>query len=604
MFFLTGVARYLFIPLAEAVVFAMLASYLLSRTLVPTLAMYLLREGEHHDAQPSRWNIPARIQRGFERQFEKLRQVYRSVLAGCIRRRLIFLPLFLAACASVFLLYPWLGQDFFPTTDAGQIKLHFRAKTATRIEETAAICDLIERSIRAEIPASEVSSVIDNIGLPYSGINLSYSNSAPIGTMDGDILISLNTEHRPTAEHVRALRRRLTREFPGVSFYFLPADIVSQILNFGLPAPVDVQVVGYNVEANRKYASELLGEMRQIPGIADLRIQQVFDQPKLHVDVDRTKAALSGFTLREVASSMLISLSGSFQTTPAFWLDPKNGASYNLVTQAPQYSLASLHDLEKIPISGQNEKRPEILGDVATTSRGAGMAVVSHYNIQRAIDLFGNVEGRDLGGVANDINRIVGSTRKNLPRGSQINIRGQIDTMRTSFEGLLAGLALAIVLVYLLIVVNFQSWVDPFIIITALPAALAGIVMFLFVSHTTVSVPALMGAIMSVGVASANSILVVSFARERLEESGDAADAALEAGFTRFRPVLMTALAMIIGMVPMALGLGEGGEQNAPLGRAVIGGLMFATVATLLFVPSVFSLAHVFHKKKEEAVFL
>ena len=594
MFFLTGVARYLFIPLAEAVVFAMLASYLLSRTLVPTLAVYLLKGGEHHGEQPSRWNIAARFQAAFERQFENLRQVYRGLLASCIKRRILFLPLFLAACASVFLLYPWIGQDFFPSTDAGQIKLHFRAKTATRIEETAGICDTIERTIRREIPAAEISSVIDNLGLPYSSINLSYSNSAPIGTMDGDILITLNERHRPTAEYVRALRRRLGREFPGVSFYFLPADIVSQILNFGLPAPVDLQVVGYDVGANRDFADGLLRQLRQVPGLADLRVQQVFDQPKLHVNVDRTKAALGGLTPREIASSMLISLSGSFQTTPAFWLDPKNGATYNLVTQAPQYTLTSLHELESIPVSGPNEKRPEILADVATTSRGAGMAVVSHFNIQRTIDLFANVEGRDLGGVAADIHRIVESNRKNLPHGSLMNVRGQIETMESSFQGLLGGLALAIVLVYMLIVVNFQSWLDPFIIITALPAALAGIVLILFVTHTTVSVPAMMGSIMSVGVATANSILVISFAKERLLESGDAAAAALEAGFTRFRPVLMTALAMMIGMVPMAMGLGEGGEQNAPLGRAVIGGLMFATVATLFFVPAVFSVLHGF----------
>ncbi len=508
----------------------MLASYLLSRTLVPTMAMYLLKQGEHHESHPSKWNIPARFQAAFERQFEKLRQGYRGLLAGCIHRRWIFIPLFLAACASVFLLFPWIGEDFFPSTDSGQIKLHLRAKTATRIEETAGICDLVEQSIRRVIPASEVSSVIDNIGLPYSSINLSYSNSAPIGTMDADILVTLNIEHRPTDDYVRQLRPRLTKEFPGVSFYFLPADMISQILNFGLPAPVDVQVVGANAEANRLFASNLQRQIRRVPGVVDLRIQQVFDQPKLHIAVDRTKAAQGGFTPREIASSMLISLSGSFQTTPAFWLDPKNGANYNLVTQQPQYTMTSLRDLENIPISGQNEQKPEILADVASTTRGAGMAVVSHYNIQRSIDLFANVQGRDLGGVATDIQRIVDSNRKYLPRGSQIALRGQIDTMRSSFTGLLGGLVLAIVLVYFLIVVNFQSWMDPFIIITALPAALAGIVMCLFVTHTTISVPALMGSIMSVGVATANSILVVSFATERFVENGDAAESALEAG--------------------------------------------------------------------------
>ena len=494
------------------------------------------------------------------------------------------------------------SRTSFPPPTPGRFKLHFRAKTATRIEETAGICDLVEHSIRRVIPAGELSSVIDNIGLPYSSINMSYSNSAPIGTMDADILITLNAGHRPTDGLRAGVAAHGSREsFPASRSTFCPPTSISQILNFGLPAPIDMQVVGYNVEANRKFATGLQQQLRQVPGIVDLRIQQVFDQPKLHIDVDRTKAAQGGFSLREIASSMLISLSGSFQTTPAFWLDPKNGVSYNVVTQPPQYTLTSLHDLENIPISGQNEKRPEILGDVATTTRGAGMAVVSHYNIQRVIDLFGNVQGRDLGGVARDIDRIVEKNRKDLPRGSQISVRGQIDTMQTSFRGLLGGLVLAIVLVYLLIVVNFQSWLDPFIIITALPAALAGIVMCLFVTHTTISVPALMGSIMCVGVATANSILVVSFAKERFAENGDAPGAALEAGFTRFRPVLMTALAMIIGMIPMALGLGEGGEQNAPLGRAVIGGLMFATVATLLFVPAVFNFLHGFHKRRAEA---
>jgi multidrug efflux pump subunit AcrB len=592
MFFLTGVARYLFVPLAEGVVFAMLASYVLSRTLVPTLAMYLLKAGGHHAAEPARWNVPARFQRAFERGFEAVRNSYREIAAGCVRHRGLFLTSFLVVCAAVFLLVPWLGQDFFPATDAGQFNLHFRAKTATRIEETARLGDLIEGSIRRVIPAHELSSVIDNIGIPYSSINMSYSNSAPIGTMDADILVSLAPKHRPTEDYVRELRDRLPREFPGVSFYFLPSDIVSQILNFGLPAPIDVQVVGPDIEASRMFATNLLRQLKEVPGAADLRIHQVFDQPKLHLYVDRTKAKESGFTQRDVASSMLISLSGSFQTTPEYWLNPKNGVTYNIVTQAPQYTVASLGDLENIPISGQAGSRPEILGDVASASRGAGMAVVSHYNIQRAVDIFGSVQDRDLGGVARDINRIVDQNRQNLPRGAQVFVRGQIATMRTSFEGLLEGLVLAVVLVYLLIVVNFQSWLDPFIIITALPAALAGIVMFLFASHTTISVPALMGSIMGVGVATANSILLVSFAKERLAAGDAASHAALDAGFVRFRPVLMTALAMIIGMVPMALGLGEGGEQNAPLGRAVIGGLMFATVATLFFVPAVFSLLH------------
>jgi multidrug efflux pump subunit AcrB len=584
MFFLTGVARYLFVPLAEAVVFAMLASYILSRTLVPTMALYLLK-AEGHDTKGA-------FARSFERGFEALRNGYRNLLEACIRHRGLFAPAFLLACSSAFLLIPWLGQDFFPTTDSGQIKLHVRARTGTRIEETARICDLVENSIREVIPQKDLASVIDNIGLPYSSINLSYSTSAPIGPMDADILINLNPAHPPTEQYVRKLRSGLPAEFPGVSFYFLPADIISQILNFGLPAPIDIQVVGLDINANRVFASNLLNRLRRVAGTSDMRIHQVFDQPKIFLDVDRTKAAESGFTQLDAANNMLVSLSGSFQTSPTFWLDPRNGVAYAVSTQAPQYSISSLSDLRNIPLTGVNQKRPEILGDVMSTSRGSGMAVMSHYNLQRAIDIYGSVSGRDLGGVASDINRIVDSNRKYLPRGARVFVRGQIETMRTSFQGLLGGLLLASVLVYFLIVVNFQSWVDPFIIITALPAAIAGIVLFLFITGTTMSVPALMGAIMSVGVATANSILVVSFAKEQLELHGDPRQAALEAGFTRFRPVLMTALAMIIGMVPMALGMGEGGEQNAPLGRAVIGGLMLATVATLFFVPPVFSLMH------------
>jgi len=593
MFFLTGVARYLFIPLAEAVVFAMLASYILSRTLVPTLAMYLLHSGEHHPAEPASWNLPARFQRAFEHWFEGIRARYLSLVSTCIHHRAMFVPIFLAVCAATFLLFPWLGQDFFPVSDGGQFKLHMRAKTGTRIEETAKICDQVEESLRRVIPPRDLGAIIDNIGLPYSSINLSYSTSAPIGPMDADIMVSLLPEHRPTAGYVRELRQKLPREFPGVSFYFPPADIISQILNFGLPAPIDIQVAGLDINANRAFAAKLLAQLRRVPGIADLRIHQVFDQPKLHLFVDRTKAAQSGFTQSDIASSTLVSLSGSFQTAPSFWLDPRNGVSYSLVAQAPQSSISSFKELDNIPISGKTAwSKPEILGDVASLSRGAGMAVISHYNIQRAIDIYGAVQDRDLGSVAQDINRIVDASRKDLPRGAQLIVRGQIETMRTSFVGLAGGLVLAIVLVYLLIVVNFQSWLDPFIIITALPAAMAGIVVMLFVSHTTLSVPALMGSIMCVGVATANSILVVSFAKEHLASEGDPVRAALEAGFTRFRPVLMTALAMIIGMVPMALGWGEGGEQNAPLGRAVIGGLMFATVATLFFVPTVFSMLH------------
>ena len=590
MFFLTGVARFLFIPLAEAVVFAMLASYVLSRTLVPTLAMYLLKSHLHHPSEPAAWNLAGKFQRAFERLFEASRTAYRNILTNCIHRRALFVPVFLGLCALAFLLLPWLGRDFFPTSDAGRFILHFRAKTGTRIEETARLGDLIEATIERVIPRSQMSSIIDNIGLPYSSINMAYSTSAPIGSMDADVLVTLNEGHRPTDEYIRQLRRELPREFPGVAFYFLPADIISQILNFGLPAPIDVQVSGPDVIANHLFATSLLRQLRVIPGAVDLRVHQLFDQPRIEFDVNRTKAMESGFTQLNVANNLLISLSGSFQTTPSFWLDPKTGVTYSVATQTPQYAASSLSDLENIPIV--QGTRHEILGDVGSPHRAAGLAVVSHYNIQRAVDIFGSVQDRDLGAVAADINRIVDANRSKLPRGSQLYVRGQIETMRTSFLGLLSGLLLSIVLVYLLIVVNFQSWLDPFIILTALPAAMAGIIIFLFLSRTTLSVPAMMGAIMSVGVATANSILVISFAKEHLAAQGDPILAAIEAGFTRFRPVLMTALAMIIGMVPMALGFGEGGEQNAPLGRAVIGGLIFATIATLFFVPTVFSLLH------------
>ena len=591
MFFLTGVARFLFIPLAEAVVFAMLASYVLSRTLVPTMALYLLHSHTANAEAPTR-NPLTLFQRAFERGFDATRNAYARQVEWCVRHRRFFIPAFLAACASSFLLIPWLGQDFFPVSDNGQIKLHLRARTGTRVEETARLCDEVESFIRGKIPPSEVASMIDNIGLPYSSINMSYSTSAPIGPMDADVLITLNPEHRPSAQYIRQLREALPNAFPGTSFYFLPADIISQILNFGLPAPIDVQVVGLDVNANRVFASNLLDRLRRIPGTADMHIHQVFDQPKLFLDVDRVKAAESGFTAQDVAGSTLVSLSGSFQTQPTFWLDPRNGVAYNVSTQAPQSTITSLDDIRNIPISGAKMKGPEILGDVGWTTRGVGMAVLSHYNLQRAVDIYGSVQDRDLGSVATDINRIVDQSRKDLPRGARVFVRGQIETMRTSFQGLLGGLLLASVLIYFLIVVNFQSWLDPFIIITALPAAMAGIVLFLFATGTTVSVPALMGAIMAVGVATANSILVVSFAKERFHENGNPQAAATEAGAARFRPVLMTALAMIIGMMPMAFGSGEGSEQNAPLGRAVIGGLIFATIATLYFVPAVFGLLH------------
>jgi CzcA family heavy metal efflux pump len=590
MFFLTGVARYLFVPLAEAVIFAMIASYILSRTLVPTLAMYLLKH-KHHDRANSR-NPFTRFQHGFERGFERTRLAYQQLLIGLVHRRVVFVPVALLVFLSAFALIPWLGQDFFPDTDSGQFILHVRAKTGTRIEETARLCDLVEGVVRQTIPAQEMDNILDNMGVPYSSINFIYNRSGLIGAADADILVSLKEKHHPTAEYVRRLREILPRQYPGVLFYFLPADIVTQTLNFGLPAPIDVQIDGANVEGNRKVADQILSEMRHVPGVADARIQQQFDYPKMDVNVDRTKAQQGGFSERDLANSMLIALNGSFQTAPVFYLNPKNGVSYNLVVQAPQYDIQSAKDLRAIPISGPTMARPGILADVASVERANEMAVVNHYNIRRVVDVYASVQGRDLGAVGKEVTRIVDANRKSLPRGSFVTIRGQYGTMRSSYVGLIAGLGFAIVLVYLLIVVNFQSWLDPFIIITALPAALAGIVLFLFVTHTTLSVPALMGAIMCMGVATANSILVVSFAKERLQHHGDAITAAIEAGGTRFRPVIMTALAMIIGMIPMALGLGEGGEQNAPLGRAVIGGLLCATVATLVFVPSVFGLLH------------
>ncbi len=589
MFFLSGVAKFLFVPLAEAVVFAMLASYVLSRTLVPTLAMYLLRAKQHGGRTRNPFTL---FQRAFERVFERIRTQYLAALTTFVYRRKLFVPVFLLACLCAFALVPFLGQDFFPSTDTGQFKLHFRAKTGTRIEEVARLSDKIDSAIRSMIPSTELETVLDNIGLPYSQMNLSYSNSGQIGTADGDILVTLNEKHRPTDEYVRILRQNLPKQFPGTTFYMLPADIVTQILNFGLPAPIDLQLTGNNIEASRAFADRILPELQRIPGAVDLHVHQVFDGPKLHLQIDRTKAAESGYSQVDLARNFLTSLSGSFQTQPTFWLNPQNGVSYSLVTQTPQYRIQSLQDLRNIPISGPNQKAPEILSDIVDISRQNELAVATHYNIRRTVDIYGSVQGRDLGGVGKDIQKLMAANAKYLPRGSELLLRGQVETMQNSFIGLLGGLLGAIVLVYLLIVVNFQSWLDPFIIITALPAALAGIVLFLFVTHTTLSVPALMGAIMCMGVATANSILVVSFAKDELARHGSSVEAALQAGATRFRPVLMTALAMIIGMVPMALGLGEGGEQNAPLGRAVIGGLLCATAATLVFVPSVFSLLH------------
>jgi multidrug efflux pump subunit AcrB len=593
MFLLTGVARYLFVPLAEAVVFAMLASYFLSRTIVPTMAKYLLRNDPIRDEKnpvPSR-NPLVRLQHRFEDAFESFRHRYRRLLETCLHHRRIFLIAFFAASlGSLAILIPWLGRDFFPNVDSGTFKLHLRGPTSMRIEDTAFLCDVVERSIRSQIPADEIQSIIDNIGLPYSGINLSYSNSAPVGTSDADILVTLSANHHPTDDYIHRLRQTLPKQFPGATFYFLPADMVGQILNFGLPAPIDVQIVGNDLEGNRNYANALLAKMKYVSGTVDLRIQQLFDQPFLRFRVERTKAEELGFTAHDIAQNMLVSLSGSFQTSPTFWVDPKNHVSYQIATQTPQYWADTLQQVENIPVTGTDPAAPpSIMASLVSMQRGSGMAVVSHYNVAPVIDIFGSVAGRDLGGVSTDINKIIDATRSQLPRGSQVVVRGQVQTMRSSYIGLLSGLVFSIVLVYLLIVVNFQSWLDPFIMISALPAALAGIAWFLFITHTTLSVPALMGAIMCMGVATANSILVVSFATEKMTEGNDSISAALEAGFTRFRPVLMTALAMIIGMVPMALGLGDGGEQNAPLGRAVIGGLLFATVSTLFFVPAFFS---------------
>ena len=615
MFFLTGVAKYLFVPLAEAVIFSMIASFILSRTLVPTLAKYLLRAhaqthhaGTHVEGAvgseqlpPASANPLVRFQHTFERVFGRIRDSYKELLLLALSYRRAFIVGFLGFVVISFALVPWLGQNFFPAVDAGQIKLHIRAQTGTRIEETARLCDEVERRIRDEIPADEIKNIVDNIGLPVSGINLTYSNSSPIGPGDADILVSLKEGHRPTEEYVKVLREHLKDDFPGVSFAFLPADIVSQILNFGMPAPIDVQVVGFNRKANQQYAAAIMGKIKNIPGLADLRIQQAFNQPELHVDVNRTKAREIGLSQRDVAGNLLVSLSGSLQTAPNFWVNPGNNVSYPLVVQVPQHRLESLNDLQNIPVASGQGSASQLLGGVATISRGQGEAVVSHYDVQPTIDIFGTTQKRDLGNVAHDIEQILKDTAKDVPKGSFVVMRGQVQAMDESYHGLLFGLLGAIVLIYLLIVVNFQSWLDPFVIITALPAALAGIVWMLFATNTTLSVPALIGSIMCMGVATANSILVVSFARERLREGDSGFTAALEAGFIRFRPVLMTALAMIIGMAPMALGLGEGGEQNAPLGRAVIGGLVFATCSTLFFVPVIFSLVHRNHGKGGDA---
>ena len=600
MFQLGGVAGYLFRPLAEAVVFALIGSFILSRTLVPTMANYLMR-GHHHSIEtdighnrlPIRSRNPLlRFQQGFEVRFERVRGRYRALLTRALDRPKTFIVAFLACVVVSFGLAPFLGSNFFPAVDSGQILMHVRAQPGTRIEETARLFEQIEQTVRATIPPEQLDNIVDNIGLPFSGINMAYQNTGTIGPEDGDALISLKENHDPTAAYVKSLRTVLPQKFPGATFSFLPADIVSQILNFGLPAPIDVQVIGSNLKANYAYANDLLKKIRQVPGIADLRIQQVFNYPQINVDVDRTLAAEVGLTQRDVANSLLVTLSGSGQVKPNFWLNSENGVSYPIVAQMPQYRVSSISDLSNIPITSAKSKSQQYLGGLAKISQGPSPGVVSHYNVQPVIDIFGDTQGRDLGAVSRDISKILADAKKDLPRGSYTAVHGQVQTMNNAYSQLYFGLAGAIVLIYLVIVVNFQSWLDPFIIITALPGALAGIVWMLFTTGTTLSVPALTGAIMCMGIATANSILLVSFAREGLENGLDAATAALEAGFTRFRPVLMTALAMIIGMVPMALAMGEGGEQNAPLGRAVIGGLAIATIATLFFVPTVFSLLH------------
>jgi multidrug efflux pump subunit AcrB len=595
MFFLGGVAKFLFVPLGEAVVFAMLASYFLSRTIVPTMAKYLLHvheEGSLDQRRRSR-NPLVRMQMRFEDRFERIRLGYREILVVCLHHRGLFIGGFFLVCAiSMLVLFPWLGQDFFPQGDAGQFKLHVRAHTGTRIEDTAALCDRVDRVIRETIPQKGLGTIIDNIGLPYSGINLSYNNSGTSGSWDDDTIVSLAKDHRPTEDYIRALRTKLAHAFPGVTFYFLPTDIVNQILNFGLPAPLDVQIIGPDIMANHALAESMMSQLRDIPGAVDLHIQQSLDAPNMTVDVDRTKAQQVGLTQADVTNSVLTALSGSFQTSPQFWLNWESGVSYSIAVQEPQYRMDTLQDLTNIPITGSSGAPLQILSNLATVHRGVEPGTVSHYDVMPVIDIYGSVDGTDLRSVANRVDGIVAQARKHVPRGSRIVVRGQILTMRSSTIGLLSGLLFAIGLVYLLIVVNFQSWMDPFVIIAALPAALTGIVWFLFLTHTHISVPALTGSIMCMGVATANSILVVSFAREEMARGANAVEAAMVAGFTRFRPVLMTALAMIIGMLPMALGIGASGEQNAPLGRSVIGGLLFATVATLFFVPVFFSLVH------------
>ena len=595
MFFLEGISRFLFVPMAEAVMFAMISSFILSRTLVPTMAKYLLKPhavGEHAEEKPVSRNPLVNFQRGFEARFERFRLGYRGTLETAMSHRRNFVIGFMAFVLLSMALIPFLGRNFFPAVDSGQILMHVRVPVGTRVEETAARFAVIEDAIKRVIPPGEIETLVDNIGIPISSINMTYNNTGLIGSQDGDIQIALKEGHRPTADYVRELRERLPREFPGTTFSFPPADIVSQILNFGSPAPIDIQIRGGNLDANFDYANKLVAKIRNVTGIADVRIQQSRKNPRFDINIDRTRAQELGLTARDVTNSLVVNLAGSSQVAPTFWLNPDNGVSYPIVMQTPQYRLDSLTALAGLPIGSANNTSPQTLGALATFQRGTANAVVSQYDIQSMVQINASAQDRDLGAVAADIRNILDESAAEVPKGAKVELLGQVKTMNDSFSGLLFGLLGAIVLIYLLIVVNFQSWSDPFVIIMALPAALAGIVWMLFATYTPLSVPALTGAIMCMGVATANSVLVISFARERLDVLGDATKAALEAGYVRFRPVLMTALAMIIGMTPMALGMGEGGEQNAPLGRAVIGGLIFATIATLIFVPVVFSIVH------------
>ncbi len=629
IFFLSGTAKYLFQPLATAVIFAMLASYLLSRTVVPTMVKFLMRghmeeidtslartlengrarspdapESEHdrkENSQPP-GDVPASpikrllaffsgIHQRFNRGFEEVRDRYVEALRWCLGHRGVVFATMGAFVLLSLCLVPFLGRDFFPAVDAGQFRLHVRAPAGTRLEATEERFYQVGRVIREVIPPNEIGNVLDNIGLPVSGINLAFSDNATISSADGEILVALNPNHKPTAHYTRILREKLHQNFPDMEFSFAAPDIVSQILNFGIPAPIDVQVTGQNPKGY-DIANEIKGRVAQIPGAADVHVHQLVHGPDLRVNVDRTRAQQIGLTQNDVARTMLVSLSSSGQNAPNFWLNFKNGVNYQVAVQTPQYKMDTLQDLQNTPVVGQNLPRPELLGNLASVERRESPVIVNHYNVQPVFDVLANVQGRDLGGVADQVNKVVDEYKSKLPRGTFLSVRGEVQSMNKSFAGIGAGILLAIVLVYFLMAVNFQSWTDPFIIIMALPGALCGIIWMLFITGTTLNVPSLMGAIMAIGVATANSILVVSFAND--ERCGvhakNAHDAALSAGFTRLRPVVMTALAMIIGMLPFSFGLGEGGEQNAPLGRAVIGGLIVATFATLFFVPVVYSM--------------